>query len=236
VEWRPIHHYGVEVNTLRYNGPALSPYRNTTSPYHGAHEGKWPFSIDPGDISRIWFQDPADNRWHALEWEHAPALGKPFSQEALVYARALAATTHRFPDTRRALAELLDRWGAGLTANPTERRMAVRLSQERLRLLEVTGTLPDRPVDRDPTGEADGGGVAALPSVRGLAAFSTSTDPGTGSAESPTLALHAVAAALAVEDESGGDDDEDEEVDAGFPGDPGDLTDEEYYADALETS
>ncbi|MDP1803695.1 MAG: hypothetical protein Q8K72_00875, partial [Acidimicrobiales bacterium] len=29
------------------------------------------------------------------------------------------------------LAELLERWDAGLTANPTERRMALRLSQQR---------------------------------------------------------------------------------------------------------
>jgi Mu transposase, C-terminal len=128
VEWRTIHHYGVEIDTLRYNGPALTRYRNTTSPYGGTHEGKWPFSIDPDDISHIYFQDPADDRWHALAWEHAPALGKPFSQEAVAYARALAARTHRFPDTKRALIELLDRWGAGLIANPTERRMAVRLS------------------------------------------------------------------------------------------------------------
>ncbi len=66
-------------------------------------------------------------------WEHAAALGGPFSREAAAYARKLAATTHRFLDTKRALIELLDRWGAGLTANRAERRMAVRLSQERLR-------------------------------------------------------------------------------------------------------
>jgi hypothetical protein len=34
----------------------------------------------------------------------------------------------------------------------------------------------------------------------------------------------------------GGDDDEDDECDAGVPGDADGLTDEEYYADALETS
>jgi len=48
--------------------------------------------------------------------------------------------THRFPDATRALAELLDRWGAGLTANRAERRMAARLSQERLRLAGDSGT------------------------------------------------------------------------------------------------
>jgi hypothetical protein len=55
--------------------------------------------VDPGDVSQVWFQNPADDSWHALRWEHADALGAPFSSEALDYARQLAAATHRFPDT-----------------------------------------------------------------------------------------------------------------------------------------
>jgi len=134
VEYVTIQHYGVEIDTLRYNGPSLNDFRNQRSTLHGPHAGKWPVSVDSGDFSRVWFQDPRDNTWHELKWEHAAALGGPFSREAAAYARRLAAATHRFPDTRRALAELLERWGAGLTANRTERRMAIRLSQERLRL------------------------------------------------------------------------------------------------------
>jgi hypothetical protein len=134
VEYVTIQHYGVEIDTLRYNGPALNDFRSQPSTLHGPHAGKWPVSVDSGDFSRVWFQDPRDNTWHELKWEHAAALGGPFSREAAAYARRLAAATHRFPDTRRALAELLERWGAGLTANRTERRMAIRLSQERLRL------------------------------------------------------------------------------------------------------
>ena len=90
--------------------------------------------MDPGDFSRVWFQDPATTpgtSWPGStrrRWAGRSA-GRP-----LAYARKLAAATHRFPDTRRALAELLDRWGAGLTANRAERRMALRLSEERLRL------------------------------------------------------------------------------------------------------
>jgi transposase InsO family protein len=135
VEWRTIQHYGVEIGGLRYDGPALNPYRNRTSPYAGKHAGRWPARVDPGDVSKIWFQDPADNRWHMLRWEHADAVGGPFSSEALAYARQLATATHRFPDTRRALAELLEQWGAGLAGNRTERRMALRLSEQRLRLV-----------------------------------------------------------------------------------------------------
>ena len=135
VEWRTIQHYGVEIGGLRYDGAALNPYRNRTSPYTGEHAGRWPLRVDPGDVSRVWFQDPADDAWHELRWEHADAVGGPFSSEALAYARQLAAATHRFPDTRRALAELLEQWGAGLAGNRAERRMALRLSEQRLRLV-----------------------------------------------------------------------------------------------------
>jgi transposase InsO family protein len=134
VEWRTIQHYGVEIGGLRYDGAALNPCRNRTSPYTGEHAGRWPLRVDPGDVSRIWFHDLADDAWHELRWEHAGAVGGPFSSEALAYARQLAAATHRFPDTRRALAELLEQWGAGLAGNHAERRMALRLSEQRLRL------------------------------------------------------------------------------------------------------
>ena len=102
--------------------------------------------VDPGDVSRVWFQDPADDAWHELRWEHADAVGGPFSSEALAYARQLAAATHRFPDTRRALAELLEQWGAGLAGNRAERRMALRLSEQRLRLV------PEPAARRGPSG------------------------------------------------------------------------------------
>lgn len=119
----------MEIKTLRYNGPGLKGLRNRKSPYGGVHAGQWPFAMDT-DITRLWFQHPDDHQWHELVWEHASELGQPLSAEVRDYARGLARATHRFPDTKRALVELLDRWGAGLTSNPTERRTAVRLSAE----------------------------------------------------------------------------------------------------------
>src|SRR6516162_5348075 len=56
--WRTIQHYGVEIGGLRYDGPALNPYRNRTSPYAGRHAGRWPFRVDPGDVSEVYCQDP----------------------------------------------------------------------------------------------------------------------------------------------------------------------------------
>jgi hypothetical protein len=131
VAWRTVQHYGVEVNGLRYNGEALYAYRNARSPYQGANPGKWPIRYDPDDITKVFFQDPDDRQWHTLVWEHAAQIAVPFSAEALAYARRLAVQTDRFADDRRVLAELLERWDAGLTTNPTERRMALRLSQQR---------------------------------------------------------------------------------------------------------
>ena len=131
VAWRTIQHYGVELYGQRYDGPALNGYRNRRSEFTGRHAGKWPIRSDPDDIRRVFFQDPQTSEWHSLPWEHHSEISVPFSAEALLYARRLARQTERFPDDRRALAELLERWDAGLTRNPTERRMALRLAQQR---------------------------------------------------------------------------------------------------------
>jgi len=190
VEWRTIQHYGVEIGGLRYDGQPLCAYRNRTSSHGGRHAGKWPVRVDPGDVSKVYFQDPADNTWHPLWWEHAASLGQPFSSEALSYARRLAAARYRFPDSRRALAELLEQWDAGLAGNPAERRMAVRLSEQRLRLVPDTGP--------------DGAASTPLPLL-----------PGT-----PQPAGQAAAGQPGGRDEPGlaGDDDTSGEMDAPFPG------------------
>lgn len=198
---------------LRYNGEALNDYRNRPSPYGGADAGKWPIAVDPGDIRTVYFQDPRDFSWHPLAWEHASALNGPASREAVDYARRLARREHRFPDTKRALVELLERWGAGLTADRTERRMAVRLSQERLRL--VGDDLPRAP----------GAGPARAPAARRIAV--SSALPGDG----PELERAAEAGPGA-----GGDDDRDDECDAAVP-ETAQAPDREddFYAEAWDT-
>ena len=136
VAWTSIQHYGVQVGGLRYDGPGLSAYRNQRSRYRGPHAGKWPIGVDPSDRRAVFFQDPHDHAWHRLDWEHAPLLEQPFSGEAVDYARGLAVRTQRFPDVTATLVELLERWGAGLTISAAERRMATRLSQQRLLLFD----------------------------------------------------------------------------------------------------
>lgn len=215
----PIHHYGVDIDGLRYNGDGLNGYRNQPSPYRGVDAGKWPIAIDSGDITRAYFQDPHTRTWHVLRWEHAAALGTPVSREALGYARRLSRQKDRFPDTKRALVELLERWGTGLTRDRTERRMAVRLSQERLRMIG----------DDETPGSANA--ITSLPALRKVAAAG---GPGATRDETAAPDLHLIGTAAEA---PGGDDDEDDEVQADVPGiestDP--IDEDAYYADVWES-
>ena len=149
-KWRTVQHYGVEIDRRRYRGPGL-PAPGIRSPFEGPVKNGWPFQVDPDDITRIYFRDPATRAWHALTWEHAPAARMPLSEDALVFARKLAAEKYRYPDDRLAVADLLERWNLGLGTTLAERRMALRLSREQAAL--------DLPRIDEP-------GAAALPSVR----------------------------------------------------------------------
>jgi transposase InsO family protein len=156
VVWRRIHHYGVEIGGLRYNGAGLRPYANSDSGYHSATaRGRWPIHLNPNDVSRVFFRDPQTGVWHTLWWEHQAMLRMPFSADALAHARRLA-TAQQFPDAGKALADLLQRWNIGLADTPAERRIALRLAAE-----QATLRLPTDPAPQDP---APVPSVASLPS------------------------------------------------------------------------
>ncbi|MFC9650155.1 hypothetical protein [Streptomyces sp. NPDC056937] len=140
---------GVEIGGRRYRGPGL-PSPGSKSPY--AWRGKddhWPFQVNPDDITTIYFRDRS-RVWRELRWEHAPEMPMPLSEEALAFARKLAVRKYRYPDDRLAVADLLERWNAGLGSTPAERLMALRLSREQAIEFPEVGTQP----------------VADLPSVR----------------------------------------------------------------------
>ncbi|MFJ8310192.1 MULTISPECIES: helix-turn-helix domain-containing protein [unclassified Streptomyces] len=149
-QWRTIQHYGVEIGRRRYSGPGL-PDVGIRSPYDGPVRNGWPFQVDPDDITRIYFRDPATRGWHTLAWEHAPSARMPLSEDALAFARKLAAAKYRYPDDRLAVADLLERWNLGLGTTLAERRMALRLSREQAAI-----ELPATEVET----------VVSLPSVR----------------------------------------------------------------------
>ncbi|GGJ75173.1 integrase/transposase [Pilimelia anulata] len=142
VRWTRLQHYGVDIDRMRYDGPVLVKYRNTTSPFTGAHAGRWPFAVDPHDVRRVFFQDPADGVWHTLWWEHAAGLRMPFSAEAAAYAKSLAVRRDGFVDVSRAVRQLLARWAADGPADKVERRMALRHAQPDLHLIDPVDSAP----------------------------------------------------------------------------------------------
>ncbi|MFD7685812.1 hypothetical protein [Streptomyces sp. NPDC059781] len=95
-KWRTVQHYGVEIGRRRYSGPGL-PEPGVRSPYDGPLRNGWPFQVDPDDVTRIYFRDPSTRGWHTLTWEHAPSARMPLSEDALAFARKLAAAKYRCP-------------------------------------------------------------------------------------------------------------------------------------------
>lgn len=67
----------------------------------------WPIHYDPDDVTRAYFRDPETRKWHTLMWEHAPSMEMPLSQDALQFARKLAASKYTYPDDRLAVTDLL---------------------------------------------------------------------------------------------------------------------------------
>lgn len=133
-EKRIISDQGVQIDGRFYNGDALNLYRNTESEYVGAARRKWYIHIDPDDITRVYFRDPADGTWHALRWTKAPDLDIPLSEDSMHYARKLAIAQGRSDDPETALSVLLEHWKIGLGDSPLDRRIALRMSRERAAL------------------------------------------------------------------------------------------------------
>ncbi|MGW5152454.1 integrase [Rhodococcus koreensis] len=148
VRWRMIHHYGVEVDGLRYDGAGLNLHRGTRSPYGGVHTGKWPIFVDAHDVRHAYFQDPDTRQWHQLVWEHGACLHQPFSADAVDYAKRVSVREHRHLDPHRAVQDLLLAWSRQEVETRRDRSLARRLSAQR-------PTLDPGPADAPPDGESE---------------------------------------------------------------------------------
>ncbi|MET8058121.1 Mu transposase C-terminal domain-containing protein [Streptomyces microflavus] len=133
VTMRTVQHYGVEIKGRRYDGPGLDGLRDMAGSNIELAKRRLEFFADPDDVTRIYFRD-AERTWHTLRWEHALSLRMPLSEEALQFARRLAAKQYTYPNDRLAVALLLERWNLGLGNSLVERRMALRLSREQAAL------------------------------------------------------------------------------------------------------
>jgi transposase InsO family protein len=161
-EWRTIQHYGVEVGGLRYDGEALNPYRNHSSPYGGMTQGKWPIKYDPRDLSRVYFQEPESHEWATLPWCDAADPARPFTDATLGYAKALLRARGGNAKNHEAIAEVMNALVARMTRDELrgreERKLAAKaflqlqqmhrdrdetVGSARVATLDVPGPVPE---------------------------------------------------------------------------------------------
>ncbi len=113
-KWRYIHHYGVELDGLRYDGDSVNDFRDVKSDYPIAFKGKWPFKYDPRDKSLIFFKIPGLDVWRALTWVGARNDLRPFNDKTVSYAKAELLRRQMDPsstqDMEKVLNGLIDRW------------------------------------------------------------------------------------------------------------------------------
>lgn len=70
---RVVHNTGVQIDSVRYYGEALSPWINAGDPHDSRRKRKLTFRRDPRNISKIWFYDPEQKQYFAL-----PAANRRF--------------------------------------------------------------------------------------------------------------------------------------------------------------
>jgi putative transposase len=162
-EWRTIQHYGVELDGLRYDGEALNPYRNQSSPYGGLAQGKWPVKYDPRNLSCVYFQDPESHEWAVLSWCDAADPARPFTDATLGYAKALLRTRGGNVKNHEAIAETLN-------------ALVVRMAQDELRGREERKLAAKAFLDLQQLRRDRGGTLEHVPAMR-PAVQEPTTDP-----------------------------------------------------------
>jgi hypothetical protein len=133
--WCKIHHYGVQVDYLRYNDKALRKYRGVDYPFHQRHQrpetrDKWPIRVDPRDLTQAYFHDPFERTWHTLRWNYALRGTEPFTDVTLRQVKKELAARGRNPadehEIAEALADLQNRTDAPEAATAPNRRARAR--------------------------------------------------------------------------------------------------------------
>lgn len=71
---RSVQQYGIQIDNICYYDPVLEPYINSVDPKNPKAKREFLVRRDPRDISKVYFFDPADNRYIPL---HYGNIGRP---------------------------------------------------------------------------------------------------------------------------------------------------------------
>jgi transposase InsO family protein len=108
-----VQHYGVDMNTLVYNGPVLDEFRHQNDGSDRNGKKGWEFRYNPDDLRWIWFVHPRTNEVHKLQSTTLQLFDVPFSERALRIAKNEVKVNHQAVDVRRKLHDLLTNWSPG---------------------------------------------------------------------------------------------------------------------------
>ncbi|WP_020406003.1 Mu transposase C-terminal domain-containing protein [Hahella ganghwensis] len=67
---RTVQQYGIQIDNITYYESSLDPYINSTDPENPKAKRKFLIRRDPRDISKVYFFDPADNRYIAIPYRN----------------------------------------------------------------------------------------------------------------------------------------------------------------------
>lgn len=135
-EFRTVQSYGVRIRSLTYDSAALDSYRVNGS-RHGSGK-KWPFRVDPRDVTRIYFEDPDTGTLHEIPWIHWPDSDIPCPEATVAYVRRRLASRGKGDGEhliRIEFAHILERFLSGVKAEREEQRMMTAFSFDALRVM-----------------------------------------------------------------------------------------------------
>jgi len=76
IEHRTVFHYGIDLNSIRYNSAELAPIRTMIKKHPGRFGTKVKLKYHPGDLCRIHVYDPFDDRYIEV-----PALDREYTHD-----------------------------------------------------------------------------------------------------------------------------------------------------------
>jgi putative transposase len=126
-----VNHDGINLFGIRYDDPALEPFRQRPAPAAYGHKGKYIIRYDPRSLSTCFFYDFHNGKWLQINWrKHSLQLQQPFNDLTLKYAHSLAVTRYGSKPhaqmVEEILADILRRFRDKIVANEFERRLLVK--------------------------------------------------------------------------------------------------------------
>jgi len=88
-EFRAVNADGITMDQMRFDSPALHPYRRRPSGRGEPHPDLWQVHADPYRMNCIWLYDHEKREYIQADWTMAKQAVMPFSRETLALARRI---------------------------------------------------------------------------------------------------------------------------------------------------